>query len=451
MDDRENALGDRLSRAPSLADRALSPAEARAEAERRLHKAWLSETARQTASVEEVAPVAPAPRPDPRTEILGQSWEESSNEPRWVVPRDSDWTIAHRAGGNAPQADQEWVSPSESNAAPAQRHDAPPAPQYVTPETRYAALKYVALETRYAAPQYTPQAPQYAAPQQATPQYAPQASQPPTPVAPQTQYAAPQYTPQAPQYAAPPQSGWTIAHRAGGNAPQADQEWVRPSESNAAAAQRYHAPQAPQSTAPQQATPQYTAPQAPQYAPQAPQYAAPQQATPQYAPQASQPFTPVAPQHAPSFPPSDDAALRGGVIENLEFARQRVEELRKLQEWRLGQERRVSEEIGRRNALAEVALDEELQARREAEEYRLAKWRAEARTQFERDLAREEAEFERRLADRRRDAEVEVEARLLRRIDDAARRAEALEKGRTDPPDGGQPSDPRLYVVRNAV
>ena len=343
MDDRENALGDRLSRAPSLADRALSPAEARAEAERRLHKAWLSETARQTASVEEVAPVAPAPRPDPRTEILGQSWEESSNEPRWVVPRDSDWTIAHRAGGNAPQADQEWVRPSESNAAAAQRYHAP-------------------------------QAPQSTAPQQATPQYAPQ----------------------APQYAAPQQAS-------------------------------------------------------PQYAPQAPQYAAPQQASPQYAPQASQPFTPVAPQHAPSFPPSDDAALRGGVIENLEFARQRVEELRKLQEWRLGQERRVSEEIGRRNALAEVALDEELQARREAEEYRLAKWRAEARTQFERDLAREEAEFERRLADRRRDAEVEVEARLLRRIDDAARRAEALEKGRTDPPDGEQPSDPRLYVVRNAV
>ena len=138
-------------------------------------------------------------------------------------------------------------------------------------------------------------------------------------------------------------------------------------------------------------------------------------------------------------------------MENLEFARQRVEELRKLQEWRLGQERRVSEEIGRRNALAEAALEEDLQARREAEEHRLERWKAEARAQFERDLAREEAEFERRLADRRRDAEVELEARLLRRIDDAARRAEELEKGRLAASGIEQPVDPQLNVVRNAV
>ncbi len=339
MNDKENALGDRFKKASAPASSAhpLSPAEARAEAERRLHEAWLSETARQTAKIEEVAPAAPAapsapaapatPPPDPRIEILGQSWETSSSEPKWVAPRESDWTIAQRAGGSAPQ-DQEWVRPREWNAAPEpQREIAPQAPQYVAPEP---------------------------------------------------QYAAPQYTPQVPHHAAP----------------------------------------------------------------QAPHYAAPQ---------APQQFTPVAPQRAPSFPPSDDATLRGGVVENLEFARQRVEELRKLQEWRLGQERRVSEEIGRRNALAEAALAEDLQARREAEEHRLEQWKAEARTQFERDLAREEAEFERRLADRRRDAEVELEARLLRRIDDAARRAEALEKGRLETPDAEPLADPRLYVVRNAV
>lgn len=329
MNEKENALGDRLKRAPApvASDRPFPPAEARAEAERRLHAAWLSEIARQTEKAEEVAAPAPAPAPVPapavdlRTLILGPSWEAASDEPKWVAPTTSEWTIQDRAGGNVPQAQgQEWVRPREWSVAP--------EPQYVAP------------------------APQYVAP-------------------------APQYAP--PYYAAPAQ-----------------------------------------------------------------QHAAP---VPQYAPQASQPVTPVAPQRAPSFPPSDDATLRGGVVENLEFARQRVEELRKLQEWRIGQERRVSEEIGRRNALAEAALEEDLQARREAEEHRLEMWKAEARAQFERDLAREEAEFERRLADRRRDAEVELEARLLRRIDDAARRAEALEEVRADaqPADA---SDPRLYVVR---
>lgn len=317
VDTNESALGDRLKRpaAPSPVDRSLSPADARAEAERRLHEAWQSETARQTAKIESAAPVEPAApaapvaaAPDPRTEILGQLWETTSNEPKWIAPREADWTIEQRAGGNASQT-QEWVRPQAWNA--------PAAPAYVAPEP-------------------------------------------------------------------------------------------------------------------------YVAPPAPQYAPQ-------------YAPQPTQPITPVAPQRAPSFPPSDDATLRGGVVENLEFARQRVEELRKLQEWRLGQERRVSEEIGRRNALAEAALNEDLQARREAEEHRLEMWKAEARAQFERDLAREEAEFERRLADRRREAEVELEARLLRRIDDAARRAEALELGRSGAQQPAEATDPRLYVVRNAV
>lgn len=340
MDDIENALTDRLRK--TLGSTPLPPgvAGARAEAERRLHAAWLAETARQTAKVERApqpapwpaAPVSQAETPDPRMAILGQFWETKSSAPgplstgpAWTAPPVEDWTIAQRAGKATQEPD--WVRPrawSESTA--------PDLP---------AALQQAIVEQRSA-----PSQPQYASPQ--------------------------------------------------------------------------------------------------------PQYARPQYAQPQYAPQSPQPFTPVAPQRAPSFPPSDDAVtLRGGPVENLEFARMRVEELRKLQEWRLGQERRISEEIGRRNALAEAALEDDLQARREAEEHRLEQWKAEARAQFERDLAREEAEFERRLADRRREAEVELEARLLRRLDDAARRAEALEKGRTTAPAADKPADPLLYVVRN--
>ena len=435
MDDRDNALGDRFNKAPVAAPRdpRLSPAEARADAERRLHEAWLSETARQQpAKAGEVPPVPQVPAVDPRMQILGQHWETISDDPKWVAPQLPDLT--HTQPDAAEPAVRDWTLPAE---APARNPFADPEPWPVAPPFASAPV-----------PQFAPEpAPQLAS--APVPQFAPQP-------APQLakQYVAqpaPQYAPPPPYYSQPTQPH---AASVAQYVPQQPQQYAPQPQQYAPQQQPQYAPQQPQQYAPQQYAPQPAPQYAPQqYAPQQPQQYAPQytpqsyapQYAPQFVPQPSPEITPVAPQRAPSFPPSDDDTLRGGVVENLEFARLRVEELRKLQEWRLGQERRISEEIGRRNALAEQALTDDIQARREAEELRLEQWKAESRAQFERDLAREEAEFERRLADRRREQEVELEARLLRRIDDAARRAEALERARIEQTS----ADPRLYVVRD--
>src|SRR5687767_12332384 len=135
MDENGNALGDRFKRPPTPAygdQLSLKPAEARAEAERRLHEAWLAETARHAPKAEEPAPRVSEPALDPRLDILGDRWEAISDDPKWIEPQLPDW--AHTQPGSAPQADP-WKMPAETVA---------PAAEFAAREAVFAALQQAA-------------------------------------------------------------------------------------------------------------------------------------------------------------------------------------------------------------------------------------------------------------------------------------------------------------------
>src|SRR5687768_15784079 len=135
VDENGNALGDRFKRPPTPAygdQLSLKPAEARAEAERRLHEAWLAETARHAPKAEDPATRVSEPSLDPRLDILGDRWEAISDDPKWVEPQLPDWT--HTQPDSAPQADP-WTIPAEAApqiiAPTTPQHAAEPAPELV--------------------------------------------------------------------------------------------------------------------------------------------------------------------------------------------------------------------------------------------------------------------------------------------------------------------------------
>src|SRR5688500_9258492 len=219
VDENGNALGDRFKKAPTLsyADHlSLKPAEARAEAERRLHEAWIAETARHAPKADAAAPRPSEPALDPRLDILGDRWEAISDDPKWVEPQLPDWT--HTQPDSAPQADP-WKMPAE----PA------PAKEFAAREAAFAALQHAAA----AAPQFVaetadpaPVFPPAAKPQDAwadLPQVVAQpasewAAQAAPPVVAQP---ASQWEPQAaPQVAAPPAASHWDTQAATQEAPQ---------------------------------------------------------------------------------------------------------------------------------------------------------------------------------------------------------------------------------------